>query len=60
MGRRHMWKTICETSWARKSDFLFNCLHAYSVVCDSLEDIEQDLDVKARSYQCFISLMKWS
>ncbi|VDI83267.1 Hypothetical predicted protein [Mytilus galloprovincialis] len=55
MGRRQKLKTLCETRWASRSDSLFTFLHAYSVVCDSLEDLEQDGDAKARSYRCSIT-----
>ncbi|XP_076076084.1 52 kDa repressor of the inhibitor of the protein kinase-like [Mytilus galloprovincialis] len=55
MGRRQKLKTLCETRWASRSDSLFTFLHAYSVVCDSLEDLEQVGDAKARSYRCSIT-----
>ncbi|CAC5403884.1 unnamed protein product [Mytilus coruscus] len=55
MGRRQKLKSLCETRWVSRSDSLFTFLHAYSVVCDSLEDLEQDGDAKARSYRCSIT-----
>ena len=54
MERRQKLKTLCETRWASRSESLFTFLTAFKVVVDSLENLEQQGDSKARSYACSI------
>lgn len=55
MGKRQKLKTLCETRWASRSDSLYTFLTAFSVVVDSLDDLQQDGDAKARSYHSSIT-----
>ncbi|XP_061173542.1 uncharacterized protein LOC133182709 [Saccostrea echinata] len=57
MVRRQKLKTLFETRWASRSDSLNTFLSAYNVVVDSLEDLEQQGDSKARGYACSIDFI---
>ncbi|CAC5404223.1 unnamed protein product [Mytilus coruscus] len=54
IGRRQKLKTLCETRWASRSESLHTFLTAFKVITDSLENLEQHGDSKARSYACSI------
>ncbi|CAG2239243.1 unnamed protein product [Mytilus edulis] len=54
MDRRQKLKTLCETRWASRSESLYTFLTAFKVIVDSLENLEQHGDSKARSYACSI------
>ncbi|CAC5399410.1 unnamed protein product [Mytilus coruscus] len=54
MDNRQKLKTLCETRWASRSELLYTFLTAFKVIVDSLDNIEQHGDSKARSYACSI------
>lgn len=54
MDRKTKLKTLCETRWFSRVDFLTTFLQCYDVIVAALRELSEDGDSKARSNVCFI------